>query len=83
MSEFQHPPPDNLGPAAARIRALAFFRTAQGDQDHCPIQLFHPERPDRTVFATSYAALALSADPSPESVAIRRRLVAFLRSQRE
>jgi hypothetical protein len=67
----------------ARLRGLAFFQAEQGDADHCPIQLFHPERPDRTVFASSYAALALSVDPSPQSVEIRRKLVRFIRSQKE
>jgi hypothetical protein len=69
--------------AQARQRGLAFFKAEQGDKDHCPIQLFHPERPDRTVFSSSYAALALSVDPSAESLEIRRKLVRFIRSQKE
>ncbi len=83
LNSSVHEVPKSPALAEAKSRALAFFRAEQGDHDHCPIQLFHPDRPTRTVFSTSYAALALSADPSPESVAIRRRLVTFLQSQRE
>ena len=83
LNSSVHEVPKSPALAEAKSRALAFFRAEQGDQDYCPIQLFHPDRPTRTVFSTSYAALALSADPSPESVAIRKRLVAFLQSQRE
>ncbi len=69
--------------AAVRLKALAFISAELGNSDNLPIQLFNPDRPDRTVFASSYAALALAADPSAESLAIRRKLVAFIRSERE
>ena len=75
--------PRNNELTAARLKALAFIRAEQGDSDHLPIQLFNPNRPDRTTFSSSYAALALSADSGRESLAIRRKLVTFIRSRRD
>lgn len=38
---------------------MTYFWANQGEHDHCPIQLFHPGRSIWTVFATSYAPLAI------------------------
>lgn len=68
---------------SARSRALSFIKAEQGDHLALPIRLFNPDRPDRTVFSSAYAAMALSVDECAESLAIRRRLIQHLVAERE
>jgi hypothetical protein len=69
--------------ASVRLRALAFIKKDQGEEDALPLQLMNPDRPDRTVFSSAYAALALSFDESPEAQAIRQKLVRYILQERE
>lgn len=39
--------------AATRLKALAFIRAAQGSGDDLPIEVFTPDKPDRTVLHSS------------------------------
>lgn len=75
--------PDNEEVRRARLRALAFIKKDQGAEDALPLQLMNPDRTDRTVFSSAYAALALSFDESPESLAIRHKLVRYIAQERE
>lgn len=68
---------------SARSRALSFIKAEQGDDVALPIRVFNPDRSDRKVFFSAYAAMALSVEESAESLAIRRRLIQHLVAERE
>lgn len=67
----------------SRQAALAYITAQIGADTALPIRVINPDRPDRTIFSSAYAALSLSVDQSEASLMIRGRLIRHLLAERE